>query len=128
MPRLDQTPRDLLSGLLALQFGLIDQDQLVAAFGAWSRAKGKALTEILVDRGAIDEEGRALLALMADNRLKVHSGDPEASLAAVAAPASTRDMLNALGDVALTASLGFVATPPRGRSAPAAGGDATGRR
>jgi len=34
MVRHDETPRDLLFGLLALQNGLIDQDQLVAAFGA----------------------------------------------------------------------------------------------
>ena len=62
MARRDETPRDLLFGLLALQNGLIDQDQLVAAFGAWSRAKGKTLAEILVERGAIDAESRALLA------------------------------------------------------------------
>ena len=31
--------RDLLFGLLALQNGLIDQGQLVAAFQAWTRDK-----------------------------------------------------------------------------------------
>src|SRR4051812_6219671 len=31
--------RDLLFGLIALQTGLIDRDQLVAAFGAWARDK-----------------------------------------------------------------------------------------
>ena len=61
MARRDETPRDLLFGLLALQIGLIDQEQLVAAFCAWSRAKGKTLAEILVERGAIDAESRALL-------------------------------------------------------------------
>ena len=43
--------RNLLFGLLALQIGLIDQDQLVAAFRAWSRDKGRQLAEYLVDRG-----------------------------------------------------------------------------
>ena len=34
MPRRDDTPRDLLFGLLALQNGMVTRDQLVAAFGA----------------------------------------------------------------------------------------------
>lgn len=35
--------RDLLFGLLALQNGLIDQVQLVAAFQAWTRDKARPL-------------------------------------------------------------------------------------
>ena len=34
--------RHLLFGLLALQNGLIDQGQLVAAFQAWTRDKARA--------------------------------------------------------------------------------------
>ncbi len=83
MPRRDETPRDLLFGLLALQNGLIDQEQLLAAFGFWSRNKGKALAEILIERGAIDAESHALLAGMAAKQLKLHGGDTEKSLAAV---------------------------------------------
>ena len=36
------------SGLIALQVGLIDQDQLVAAFRAWSRDKARPLADHLV--------------------------------------------------------------------------------
>ena len=43
--------RHLLFGLLALQNGLIDQGQLVAAFQAWSRDKSKSLAENLETRG-----------------------------------------------------------------------------
>jgi hypothetical protein len=43
MARRDETPRDLLFGLLALQNGLIDQEQLIGAFSAWTRARGKTL-------------------------------------------------------------------------------------
>ena len=50
--------RNLLFGLLALQNGLIDQDQLVAAFRAWSRDKGRQIAEYLVDRGDLDADQR----------------------------------------------------------------------
>jgi hypothetical protein len=42
---------DLLFGVLALQNRLIDQVQLVAAFQAWTRAKGRPLAEHLAARG-----------------------------------------------------------------------------
>ena len=108
MPGRDQTPRDLLFGLLALQIGLIDQEQLLAAFGAWSRSKGRSLAEILLERGAIDEESNSLLEGMARKQLKLHGGDTEKSLASIAVGPSTRQKLTALGDTDLTASVGFV--------------------
>src|SRR5947209_1682697 len=108
MARREDTPRDLLFGLLALQVGLIDQEQLVAAFGAWSRARGKTLAEILLERGSIDVESRSLLAAMAEKQLQLHGGDTEKSLAAVAAGPSTREKLAALGDAELTSSVAFV--------------------
>ena len=119
MARRDDTPRDLLLGLLALQIGLIDQDQLVAAFGAWSRAKGKTLSEILFERGTIDAESRSLLAAMAEKQLKLHGGDTEKSLAAVAAGPSTREKLAALGDTDLTASVARVGSNAPGQDATA---------
>jgi serine/threonine protein kinase len=111
MPRRDETPRDLLFGLLALQVGLIDQEQLLAAFGFWSRNKGKALAEILVERGAIDAESRSLLSGMAEKQLKLHGGDAEKSLAAVAVGPSTREKLAAMGDSDLTESVGLLGPP-----------------
>ncbi len=48
--------RNLLFGLLAIQNGLIDQDQLVAAFRAWSRDKGRQIADYLVDRGDLDTD------------------------------------------------------------------------
>src|SRR5207237_6589475 len=104
MARTDETTRDLLFGLLALQIGLIDQDDLVSAFSAWTRARGKTLAEILLDRGAIDAESRSILATMAQKQLKLHGGDTEKSLAAIAAAPSTRAKLAPLGHTALTRS------------------------
>jgi hypothetical protein len=43
--------RHLLFGLLALQNGLIDQGQLVAAFQAWTRDKARSVADHLEARG-----------------------------------------------------------------------------
>jgi eukaryotic-like serine/threonine-protein kinase len=51
--------RHLLFGLLALQNGLIDQVQLVAAFQAWTRDKSRSLADQLVARGDLDADARA---------------------------------------------------------------------
>jgi len=48
---------DLLFGLLALQNGLIDQGQLVAAFQAWTRDKVRPLAEHLTARGDLAQCG-----------------------------------------------------------------------
>ena len=48
--------RNLLFGLLALQNGLINQGQLVAAFQAWTLDKARALADHLVSRGDLDAD------------------------------------------------------------------------
>ena len=67
--------RNLLFGLLALQNGLIDQDQLVAAFQAWTRDKGRPLADHLVDRGDLDADQRAVVEAMVGLHLKKHGGE-----------------------------------------------------
>jgi len=59
MPRPIDPARDLLLGLLALQNGLIDQAQLVAAFQAWTLDKARALADPLVARGDLDADACA---------------------------------------------------------------------
>jgi serine/threonine-protein kinase len=97
--------RDLLFGLLALQNGLIDQVQLVAAFQAWTRAKTRPLAEHLVARGDLDVEQRAGVEAMVVLHLKKHGGDAQRSLAAIAAGLSTRERLARGGDGDIGASL-----------------------
>ena len=82
--------RHLLFGLLALQNGLIDQGQLVAAFQAWTRDKSKSLADHLEARGDLTAAKRALLDALAEIHLEAHDGDVEKSLAAVSANRSTR--------------------------------------
>jgi serine/threonine-protein kinase len=100
--------RHLLFGLLALQVGLIDQAQLVAAFQAWTRDKARPLTEHLVARGDLDAEQRAGVEAMVALHLKKHGGDVEKSLAAISAGRSAREGLAGLRDPDIEATLGRV--------------------
>ncbi|QDV39643.1 serine/threonine-protein kinase [Tautonia plasticadhaerens] len=97
--------RDLLFGLLALQNGLIDQVQLVGAFQAWTRDRGRALDDHLVALGHLEADARDGVAAMLVLHLKKNGGDTERSLASLPAGRSTRDRLAALADPELTGSV-----------------------
>jgi hypothetical protein len=84
--------RHLLFGLLALQNGLINQVQLVAAFQASTLDKARALADHLVGRGDLDADDRFAVAALVARYLKKH-GDLERSLAAIPAGRSTRESL-----------------------------------
>ena len=99
--------RHLLFGLLALQNGLIDQGQLVAAFQAWTRDKSRSLADQLVARGDLDADARAGLEAIVDLHVKKH-GDVEKSLAAISAGKSTQESLARIRDRDIEASLGHV--------------------
>src|SRR3982751_7093753 len=90
--------RNLLFGLLALQNGLINQVQLVAAFQAWTLDKGRALADHLVGRGDLDADDRAAVEALVARHLKKHGGDVERSLAAIPAGRSTRESLVRIDD------------------------------
>ena len=77
--------RNLLFGLLALQNGLIDEDQLVTAFAAWSSDKSRQIEDYLVDRGDMDaDQCNAIQAIVALQEKK-HGGSSDKSLAAIPA-------------------------------------------
>jgi serine/threonine-protein kinase len=90
--------RDLLFGLLALQNGLIEQGQLVAAFQAWTRDRSRTLADHMAARGDLDPDQRAGVDAMVGLHLKKHGGDAGRSLAAIPAGPSTRESLAAIGD------------------------------
>src|SRR5690349_21853167 len=102
----------LLFGLLALQNGLIDQVQLVAAFQAWTRDKARSLADHLVGRGDLDADQRAGVEAMVGLHLKKHGGDAARSLAAIPAGPSTRESLAAIGDPAIEHTLTQLASGP----------------
>ena len=59
LPMAADTDRQLLFGLIALQVGLIDQAQLVAAFQASAHDKTRPLADHLCDRGSLGIDSRA---------------------------------------------------------------------
>jgi eukaryotic-like serine/threonine-protein kinase len=101
--------RHLLFGLLALQTGIINQGQLLAAFQAWTLDKSKSLADHLEARGDLTGAKRALLEALADVHLEAHGGDVEKSLAAVPATRATRANLAELGEPEIDATLAWVA-------------------
>jgi tetratricopeptide (TPR) repeat protein/tRNA A-37 threonylcarbamoyl transferase component Bud32 len=71
---------NLLLGILALQNGLIDRDQLVAAFEAWTRDTDRSLADHLVARGDLDAEKSAKLqAMVAERPSRLSGQDAEAT-------------------------------------------------
>ena len=104
--------RHLLFGLLALQNGLINQDQLVHAFDAWTLEKSKSLADHLETRGDLTGARRALVEGLAEVHLEAHGGDVEKSLAAVPGGKSTRASLEKLGDPDLEVTLEHVKSGP----------------
>ena len=101
--------RHLLFGLLALQNGIINQGQLVAAFQAWTLDKSRSLADHLEARGELNAGGRALLEGLVAFHLEAHGGDVEKSLAAVSAAKSTRESLARIGGPEIEATLGRAA-------------------
>ena len=65
--------RNLLFGLLALQNGLIDQAQLVAAFQAWMLDKDTSLANYLENRGDLNGPRRMLLEALAQFHLEAQA-------------------------------------------------------
>ena len=90
--------RNLLFGLLALQNGLINQGQLVAAFQAWSLDKGRSLADHLEVRRDLNAAQRAAIEALAALHIEKHGGDTEKSLAAIPAGRSARASLARIGD------------------------------
>jgi eukaryotic-like serine/threonine-protein kinase len=107
MPPPINPSRDLLFGLLALQNGLINQVQLVAAFQAWTLDKARALADHLISLGHLNDPQRAVVEAMAELHIAKH-GDAERSLAAIPAGPSTHESLARLGDPDIERTLDHV--------------------
>jgi eukaryotic-like serine/threonine-protein kinase len=101
----DAADRNWMFGLLALQNGLIDQAALVSSFRTWTRDKARGPAELLVARGDLDADQRAVLEALVDVHLKKHDGDATKSLAALTDTPSARESLTALGDAGIETTL-----------------------
>ena len=94
----------LLFGHVALQNGLVDKGQLVAAFQAWSLDRGRLLADHLVSRGDLDAEDRVAVDALVARHLK-RRGDVEKSPSAVTIRSSTLESMANLGDPQIVATL-----------------------
>jgi serine/threonine-protein kinase len=107
---------NLLFGLLALQNGLINQGQLVAAFQAWSLNKDLPLADHLMARGDLDAAQRGAIDAIAALHIAKHGGDTAKSLAAIPTGPSTCESLGRIGDPDLGGSLVHVGSDSSGQS------------
>ncbi len=99
--------RNLLFGLLALQNGLVDQDQLVAAFRVWSRDRASPIADLLAGRGDLDGEQRDLVNGLVAQHVKRHGGSVERSLAAMDLSAIRQELTQVDGPM-VEAMLGHI--------------------
>src|SRR4051812_4411003 len=72
--------RGLVTALLALESGLIDQAQLLAAFRSWRSAPDRPMHEVLRAEGYLDESAFARLEKLAAMGARAGEPDPELSL------------------------------------------------
>ncbi len=110
MPHANDTSRDLLFGLFALQNGLIDQGQLLAAFQSWTHDKSRSLADHLISRGDLSADDRAAVEFLVSRHVQKHGDDVEKSLAAIHAGRTTRVGLASLGDPDIEATLAHIGT------------------
>lgn len=99
------TSTDLLFGLLALQTGLIQQAQLVAAFHAWTCDRSRSLADHLIALGHFSAAQKAVVEALAEIHVEAHSGNVERSLTDIPVGKFARESLAKLGDSDINATL-----------------------
>jgi serine/threonine-protein kinase len=81
-----ESERNLLFGILALQNGLIEQPDFIAAFQTWTKERSRLMAQIMVERGALTEADRAMLEGLVGRHLEKHGDAIECDPAAAPAP------------------------------------------
>jgi eukaryotic-like serine/threonine-protein kinase len=104
----DEIGRNLLLGVLALQNSFISREGLLAAFNTWLADRTKSLGGILVDQGKLSAARLAILDGLVSEHVKDHGGDPETTLAAVHSTEDDFELLCAIKDADVEASLAAV--------------------
>jgi WD40 repeat protein/serine/threonine protein kinase len=102
---MNQSDRNLLFGILAVQMNFVTRDALIAAMHAWVLEKSKPLGQILVEQQALSVTRQSLLEQLVDEHLAAHDGNAEKSLAAVGGVRPIRDDLLPITGLELHATL-----------------------
>jgi serine/threonine-protein kinase len=84
-----ESDQNLLFGILALQNGLIEQPDLIAAFQCWSLERSRPMSQTLVERGALTEDDRAMLDGLVRRHVEKRGDKAEPGQAGVPAPAAS---------------------------------------
>ena len=100
--------RNLLLGILALQMDFITRDALIQAMNAWVFDKTRPLGQIMHDQGHLSHERLQLLDALVAEHVRAHQDDAQQSLASLSSISSIKQVLEALPDPELHASLGMV--------------------
>lgn len=101
------TDRNLLFGIISMQAGLIESSEFVETCTLWSARKDASISQLLIERGLINETDKSHVDYLLSRRLEKNAGDLKASLAGI--PASIRHSLNEIGDPEIEHSLAGLA-------------------
>ena len=77
-----------------MQNGLIEQADLIAAFQCWSKERSRPMGQVLVERGALTEQDRAMLEGLARRHIEKQGDEAEANRTAGPANFAAGDRMN----------------------------------
>ena len=97
--------KNLLFGMLALQIGLVSQEELLNAFRIWTRDKSQGLADLLVRQGHLEQGDREAIDILVSRHLGRHGGDAEKSLSSLVAGSVLYKELTDLGDPDIEATI-----------------------
>jgi serine/threonine-protein kinase len=83
----------------------ITRDDLVAAINQWTCEKSRMLSDILVERGALDPGDRIVLEQIVDRHIARHGGDARQSLSSLDLGPTARSALDPIDDTEIKESL-----------------------
>jgi serine/threonine protein kinase len=106
---------NLLFGLMAIQNGLIDQEQIVAAYEDWNLDKSRSLADHIVARGELESSDRAVLEALVERHLKRHGGDAEQSVAALIVGRANLEELMQYEEFSVGSTISYFASEPGNR-------------
>ena len=97
------TDRNLLFGIISMQAGLINAREFVETCTVWAAQKECPLSDLLVERGLINETDKAHVEYLLSRRVEKNGGDVQASMASV--PAAIHCSLSKIEDPDIRQSL-----------------------
>ncbi len=96
--------RNLLTGMLGLQTGLVTESQLITAMQAWVFSKEHAIEDLFLSQGVIDSAKKQFLQQLVQQYLTVHGGSPASALNMLPKNADLTAAFNSFRDEELAAA------------------------